>query len=165
MGVLGLTVHTLMSTSGCRGVTFSHPQSWSSVTWSDGCLVAVEPARADGDFRANLVLTVMGNDGLSFRDWQTRTDQMLALMLRDYALVDLERLTVAGHPGGRRCARHVAPSGALVLTNQWFTVVGDVGVTLSGTADVWSFAALRTLFTRSVATLAIPTTRVLISDS
>jgi len=121
-------------------------------------VVALEPGRADGGFRANLVLTVAENSGLSFRDWQSKTDQMLPLLLRDYSLVDLERLKVAGLPGGRRCARHLSSSGALVLTNQWFTCVGDVGITLSGTADVSSFGPLRTLFAQAAATLTLTST-------
>ncbi len=150
------------STSHCTGVTFAHPQSWLSVPWGAEGVVAIEPARADGGFRANLVLTVTGNGGVSFRNWQAKTDRILPLLLRDYALVDLARLVVAGHPGGRRCARHVAPSGTLVLTNQWFTAVGDLGVTLSGTADISSFGILATLFAQAAATLTIPTAPVAI---
>lgn len=148
----------LPSTSQLRGVAFDHPRSWCSALWGNEAVVALEPDRTDGGFRANLVLTVVENGGLSFRDWQAKTDQMLPLLLRDYSLVDLERLAVTGHPGGRRRARHVAPSGALVLTNQWFTAVGDLGITLSATADVSSFGALRTLFAQAAATLTIPTT-------
>lgn len=147
----------LQRASHCSGLGFTHPQSWLSSAWGAEGLVALEPVRPDGGFRANLVLTVMDNAGLSFRDWQAKTDRMLPLLLRDYSLVDLERLEVARHPGGRRCARHVSPSGALVLTNQWFTVAGDLGVTLSGTADVLSCGALRTVFTHAASTLTLPT--------
>lgn len=146
----------LLRMSHCSGVGFMHPRSWLSSAWGDEEVVALEPARPDGGFRANLVLTVTSNGGLSFRDWQTKTDRVLPLLLRDYSLVDLERLEVAGHPGGRRCARHVTSSGALVLTNQWFTAIDGRGITLSGTADVSSFGALRTAFTQAAATLTVP---------
>lgn len=145
------------SRSECQGVSFCHPRSWASTSWGSECVVALEPARADGGFRANLVLTVVDSDGLSFRDEQAKTDRMLPLLLRDYSLVDLERLDVAGHPGGRRSARHVAPSKALVLTNQWFTRIGEVSITLSATADVSSVGPLRTLFARAAATLTATT--------
>lgn len=146
-------------TSECKGVRFAHPHTWAGTWWGNECLAVVEQARSDGGFRANLVLTVTSNGGLSFRDWQSRTDQFLPRMLTNYSLVDIERLSVAGRPGGRRCARYLAPSGALVLTHQWFTSAGDLGVTLSGTADIFSFAALRTVFAHAAATLTIPSSR------
>jgi len=157
-------VDGLPSTSHCRGVRFHHPRSWRGAPWGDEALVALEPARADGGFRANLVLTVMSNGGLSFRDWQAKTDRMLPILLRDYSLLDVERLEVAGQPGGRRCARYVSPSGCLVLTNQWFTAVGDLGITLSATADVSSFGLLQTLFAQAAANLTIPSTHIPTSD-
>jgi len=97
-------------------------------------LVAVEPDRQS--WRANVVLTRTELEGLSFRDWQVGTDELLARTLHDYRLLDLERLTVAGRDGGRRLAHHVTAKGVAVVLEQWCVAVGAVGWALTSTVDV-----------------------------
>ncbi len=123
------------------GARMSVPEGWEILVAEDSdTVVALEPA-ADGDdgFRANLVLSVVGNDGMSFRDWQTATDETLPAMLQDYLLLDLEKRPVAGLPGGRRLAHHVSPEGVALTMEQWFTVVDGVGFTLTATVDSWRY--------------------------
>lgn len=99
-------------------------------------LVTMEPATSPAPFRANMVLTVVDNAGLSFRDWQVATDAMLPRMLADYLLLDLEKMTVWGYPGGRRLAHHVSTSrGVAVTMEQWFTAVDSRGYTLTATTE------------------------------
>ena len=71
------------------------PQGWDKVARppTGAVWTAVEPvdlARPDR-FRANLVLTRDDLGGLTFRDWQVASDEVLPTMLQDYLLVDLER--------------------------------------------------------------------------
>lgn len=124
------------------GVAVLAPAGWEQVDVPDPGtpLVVVEP-RDDG-FRANLVVTRTDLAGMSFRDWQVGTDELLARTLTEHHLIDLERLTVAGRPGGRRLVHHVAPSGAAVVLEQWCTVVGGIGWALSATVDVERSGAL-----------------------
>jgi hypothetical protein len=116
-------------------------------------LIAVEPPRltdagpAPTLFRANLVLTIDDLAGASFRDWQTGADQLLPKQLQAYQLIDLERRPVAGRPGGRRLAQHVVDGVTPVTLEQWFTMVGPYGYTLSASTDRWRCDALAELFT------------------
>ena len=123
------------------GARMSVPEEWEVLTSEDSdTVVALEPS-APGDevFRANLVLSVVDNGGLGFRDWQTATDEVLPAMLQDYLLLDLEKRPVAGLAGGRRLAHHVSPEGVALTMEQWFTVVDGVGFTLTATVDSWRY--------------------------
>jgi hypothetical protein len=106
--------------------------------------VALEPADPDhpGRFRSNFVLTASTTGGLSFSDWQNGTDELLPRMLDDYLLVDLERLVVNAHPGGRRLAHHAGPGGQALTMEQWFTQIDDVGYTLTATVETYRYDAL-----------------------
>lgn len=108
-----------------------------------------------GGFATNLVLSMADNAGLSFRDWQVATDQMLPRILSDYLLLDLERCQVAGRLGGRRLAHHVAPNGVAVTMEQWFTAVDGVGWTLTATVDSSRYDEQAALFARAAAGLEI----------
>lgn len=94
---------------------------------------AVEPSTATGAFRSNLVLTCDEVGPMSFRDWQSGTDELLPRTLDDYLLVDLERLEIDGRPGGRRLAHHVDRAGRALTMEQWFTLDGTRGWTLTAT--------------------------------
>ncbi|MFI7587098.1 hypothetical protein ACIB24_08500 [Spongisporangium articulatum] len=100
-------------------------------------LVALEPPT--GDFRASLVVTADALN-LNFRDWQATTDRALPAALAEYQLIDLERRPFAGADGGRRLAHHVAPGGAAVTMEQWFTVRGGVGYTLTASVGTANYA-------------------------
>ena len=122
------------------------PQGWDKVARppTGAVWTAVEPvdlARPDR-FRANLVLTRDDLGGLTFRDWQVASDEVLPTMLQDYLLVDLERLDVDGRPGGRRLAHHVDQAARALTMEQWFVADGDRGWTLTATVETWSYDAL-----------------------
>jgi hypothetical protein len=118
------------------GASVLVPEGWeTSVNAGSDALVTMEPATSLAPFRTNMVLTVVDNGGLSFRDWQVATDEMLPRMLADYLLLDLEKMTVWGHPGGRRLAHHISPDGVAVTSEQWFTAVGSRGYTLTATTE------------------------------
>ncbi len=139
----------------CSTVSFSHPGSWLRAPGGPAASAALDPPRPDAGFRANLVLTVADNGNLSFRDWQAGTDRILPILLTDYQVIDLQRLGVAGHPGGRRSAYHRAPCGRMVLMKQWFTSVKGFGVTLTATADLCSSGLLTATFEKAASTLSI----------
>ena len=124
---------------------------------ADGAdLVLLEPAQqpaADGvaGFRANLVVTAVPTGGLAFADWQAGSDEILARALDDYLVVDLERLEVDGHPGGRRLAHYRGPRGEALTMEQWVTQVGDLGHTLTATVDTGRYDLLADLFAAAAA--------------
>lgn len=114
--------------------------------------VAVEPADGEpGRFRGNLVLTCDDVTGISFRDWQVATDDLLPRSLTDYLLIDLERIEIDGHPGGRRLAHHVDAGGRALTMEQWFVRDGDRGWTLTATIDTWRYDELADACTGSAA--------------
>jgi hypothetical protein len=107
-------------------------------------LVAREPAEpADPDrFRANVVVTAIGTGGLGVRDWQAGTEELLARVLDDYLVVDLERLVIDGAEGGRRLAHHAGPAGEALTMEQWFVLVDGIGHTLTATVETWRYDEL-----------------------
>ncbi|MFT4083016.1 MAG: hypothetical protein QM638_10550 [Nocardioides sp.] len=138
------------------GVAFQAPDGWDVVRPAADATIVIEPDRADGGFRANLVL-IVGDDGdLSFRDWQNGTDVLLRHELVDFLLLDLERLDVAGHPGGRRLAHHTGREGAGLVTEQWFTQVDRTGYTLTATVDSLRYPLLAIPFDECAASLILP---------
>jgi hypothetical protein len=122
------------------------PEGWDKVARPRAGTVwtAVEPADPDQPdrFRANLVLTCDALGGLTFRDWQTASDEVLPTQLQDYLLVDLERLEIDGRPGGRRLAHHVDQAARALTMEQWFVAGADLGWTLTATVETWSYDAL-----------------------
>lgn len=137
------------------GVAFEAPDGWEVLDGGPETVIALEPDDGRG-FRANLVLTVVDNDGLSFRDWQAATDVMLPETLPDYLVLDLERRDVAGLPGGRRLAHHLAQNGDALVMEQWFTVWDGRGCTLTATVDVLRYAAAADTFEGCADTLLLP---------
>ena len=106
--------------------------------------VAVEPQDPDAPdlFRGNLVLTCDDVAETTFSDWQRATDGILPRSLADYLLVDLEKLEIDGHPGGRRLAHHVDGAGRALTMEQWFTLDQDRGWSLTATVDTWFYDAV-----------------------
>lgn len=143
------------------------PEDWQVLPGvTDRQAVAVEPPGSEGSdasgFRANLVLTVVDNGGMSFRDWQASTDELLPRQLNAYQLLDLERRDVSGHPGGRRLAQHVVPGSppdvveTPVTMEQWFAQVGTTGYTLTATVDSWRYDLLADMFAGLADRLVLP---------
>jgi hypothetical protein len=139
------------------GISVMLPTSWEILSdpTPDVALVALEPAAEPEVFRANLVLTIGPLGGRSLGQWQAISEAALAAALTDYRLIDLEQLDVAGHPGGRRLAHHVTPAGVPVTLEQWFTVVSDLGCTLTGTVSTVRYAVAALVFGELARTLEI----------
>ena len=145
-----------LGVDACR---FRAPTGWDVLPMKPpDRLIVVEPEGLEG-FRANLVLTVMDNGGISFRDWQAGTDELLPQQLQSYQLLDLERIELGGHPGGRRLAQHVVSGPTPVTMEQWFALVGGRGYTLTGTVDSFRYDEVADVFTSAVASLHFETTR------
>ncbi|MDH2414579.1 hypothetical protein [Nocardioides sp. CER19] len=138
------------------GASFPAPEGWDVVTPAPDATIVIEPDRADGGFRANLVLTVGDNGDLSFRDWQNGTDVLLRHELVDFLLLDLERLDVDGRPGGRRLAHHTSREGAGLVMEQWFAQVGSTGYTLTATVDALRYPLLAATLDECAAGLTLP---------
>lgn len=96
--------------------------------------VVVEPGREDG-FRSNFVVTASQVTTESFGDWQIATDVLFDETLERYQLIDLEKVEIAGKPGGRRLAHHAGPNGEALTLEQWFVLTPGVGHTLSATVE------------------------------
>ncbi|MGB5952988.1 MAG: hypothetical protein WBG57_10830 [Ornithinimicrobium sp.] len=107
-------------------------------------------------FRANLVLTVVNNAELTFGQWQRASDHLLPIALKDYELLDVQKVRLAGRPGGRRLARHLSTSGEVLVMQQWFTVCGHLGVTLTATCDVGSYLLLLPQMQTAAVSLTLP---------
>ncbi|HEV2798064.1 MAG TPA: hypothetical protein VGV65_10635 [Nocardioides sp.] len=119
------------------------PRGWDKAVrpYAGTLWTAVQPVdleQADR-FRANLVLTLDDLGGLTFRDWQVGSDEVLPRMLQDFLVVDLERLDIDGRPGGRRLAHHVDRAARALTMEQWFVAGDDRGWTLTATVETWSY--------------------------
>jgi hypothetical protein len=108
-------------------------------------------------FRGTLAHTVepLGAE-IGLREWAHQTEDLVSRTLRGYLLIDLERLGIAGQPGGRRLAHHTGPDDEALVLEQWFVILEEagrsVGHTLTATlatdrydaaADVVAAAARR----------------------
>lgn len=121
------------------------PAGWEELNVPVTLWAAVGPREPEEPldlFRPNLVLTCDDVTGTSFRDWQVATDSLLPRSLTDYLLIDLERIEIDGHPGGRRLAHHVDAAGRALTMEQWFTLHDDRGWTLTATIDTWRYDEL-----------------------
>lgn len=116
-------------------------------------LIAIEPDSAG--LRTNVVLTVEHLGELSFRDWQLGTDQLLPRVLDELVLLDLERLDVDGHPGVRRLAHHTTADGEAATLEQWATLIGHAGVTLSATVATLRYDVMADDLAEIAATLRL----------
>lgn len=168
------------------GIEFVCPADWQVAVSGSDIVVAIEDARtaavaragvqpcattrfrgsgelhaglqpcATSRFRANLALTVLDNADLTFGQWQRASDEALPLLLNGYELLDVQKVRVAGRPGGRRLARHLSASGGVLVMQQWFTILGHLGVTLTATCDMGSYRLLLPQMRAAAASLALP---------
>ncbi|UYM07768.1 hypothetical protein [Solicola gregarius] len=94
----------------------------------------VAPANGD-DFRPNIVVTVDDLEpGHTLESWQEFTESVSPQLLDQYLLIDNELLEQRGHPVFHRLAHHANPDGVALTMEQWCTVRGNRGFTLTGTA-------------------------------
>lgn len=142
-----------------------HPRSGDRLEVPDGwevqgddveadTVVVIEPDLGQG-FRANLVLSVVGNGDLDFAQWQDLSEQGLPRALDGYLLLDRCRAEVAGTPGGRRLAHYTTPDGVPVTMEQWFTALDGSGHTLTATAPDLRYAELSELWSTVAASWQI----------
>lgn len=152
------------------------PPDWDRMARPPGetLWMAIEQHGLDSDrFRGTLAHTTEPlAPEIGLREWVHQTENLVRRTLRDYLLIDLERLGVAGLPGGRRLAHHTGPDDEALVLEQWFVIVehahGSVGHTLTATlatdrydavADVvaaaaqqWQPAALKSATDAAVST-------------
>ncbi len=143
------------------GLGCAVPADWEiRLDPAEGTAYAVleAPREIDGHpaFRANLVATVGTTGGLGFRDWQAGTDELLPRVLADYQLIDLEKLTIDRHPGGRRLAHHASEEAGPLTMEQWFALVDGTGYTLTATVDTGRYDGFADLFAQVAATIVLP---------
>jgi len=103
-------------------------------------LVAAEPAAGHGGIRSNVVVTVDAVT-MGFKDWQLGNDELLPGALREYQLLDLERVTVSGHEGVRRLATHTVEDRSVTM-EQWAGLVDQQGWTVTFTVPTMRYAAM-----------------------
>jgi hypothetical protein len=109
------------------------PAGWERRDNVDGCaVVAVEPAREDGHFCANAVVTVERRDrAVPAEDWVRRSREALAESLNRLRVIDLESTELAGLPAERTLAHYVHPGFGGVTLEQWALAHGEFGYVLS----------------------------------
>jgi hypothetical protein len=140
------------------GAALRVPSAWDVILdpQPEIALVALEPVSSEPSaFRANLTLTNSNLNGMSFRDWQSSSDQVFPEILSEYYLIDLERVTFAQTPGGRRLVHYASPQGHAITLEQWFTRIDDIGHTLSATVDSLRYAASADLFAALAGTVEL----------
>lgn len=113
-------------------------------------LVGIEPSddhRHDGAFRANVVVTA-GDvpDGLSFDDWLHLNDVANAQKLADYFLLDAEIYQQHGRAMHRRMAHHTVENQTAVTIQQWSTMRGRRGYTLTASSQTLNLQNMAALF-------------------
>lgn len=86
-----------------------------------------------GPFVSNLTVAIESNGSLTFEEWQVGAELAFTEMLPGYVPVDLERLTVGGHQGGRRLSIYAGPNGEALTMEQWFVAIDGTGYTMTAT--------------------------------
>jgi len=111
-------------------------------------LLALEPDAEDDVFRANVVLTIENiDDG---ERWQETAGAALSEHLREYLLLDEERLPIADddtvESGVRRLFHHHIPGSGAITGEQWAWVAGDRGFTLTASTATFDYDDKADLF-------------------
>ncbi len=149
----------MTSTLHLFGARVPTPLGWEPVdTGFAGVAAVVEPVdpAAPEAFRASLTLSVEQLGDADLRTWQATAEAAATAGLQDHRVIDREHTDVAGRPGGRRLAHHVAPSGAAVVLEQWFVAAGGAGWTLSATVDTARYDLLADELALSAAAWVVP---------
>ncbi|MGQ0630723.1 MAG: hypothetical protein ACT4P1_06740 [Sporichthyaceae bacterium] len=106
--------------------------------------------------QANILVTVSELPAaMTFRDWQLGTDQLLGQTLDEYLLLDLEHVSLGGHPGVRRLGCHNA-GGRAVTMEQWAAAVGTRGLAVTATVSTGVYDAFADDLSAIAAGLHIP---------
>ena len=147
-------METLVTTDGLMlwrhrraGFAIPLPRDWhiQEDPRADVALIAVAPE--SDDFRPNIVVTV---DELepdrTLQSWQEFTDSASEQLLDQYLLIDTEVLERHGHPIARRLAHHPNADGVALTMEQWSTVRGRLGYTVTATAQTMGLQYVAGLF-------------------
>lgn len=107
--------------------------------------IALAGIAADPDpwgFRTNVVVSTDALDrGMTLRAWQSGADALFERTLTDYLLLDIEHVHVGERAGVRRLAHHNAQGRAITM-EQWSTVDGTRGYTLTASVSTLAYPAL-----------------------
>lgn len=130
------------------GFSVPAPRDWLLREDPQDKVAAVIVAPEDGDeFRPNMVVTVDDLEpGQSLLAWQEFVESVSPKMLDGYLLIDTEVRTLRGHDVFRRLAHHANPDGVALTMDQWSTVRGNVGYTLTTTAETMEFQQTAGMF-------------------
>jgi len=79
---------------------------------------------------------------LAFGTGRRATTGCCPSLLEGYLLIDLELTQVAGRHGVRRLAHHTTQENRAVCMQQWATLAGGIGYTLTVTVPTLRFVAL-----------------------
>lgn len=152
-----MTGQLLRYTHRSPGFSIDLPADWEmQVDPQPAVAIAVLQPRADEAFRANLVVTTDElPDGMDLAMWQAGTEELLPGALTDYFLLDAEDTVLAGEPARRRLAHHVTEDVVAVTMQQWSTVRGRRGLTVTTTVDTLELAGTAALFGRIVSSLRL----------
>lgn len=137
------------------------PPGWRRVDDPAAVIVLVEPYTPEiarqRAFRANASLILEQPHEL-LRDLAAFTTRMvdnLLLTLTDAHVIDIEPVDLAGREGRRLLCGYRSGKYALAL-EQWWTVIGETGVTLSGTCAVEDYLRASPIFEVLAAGLVLP---------
>jgi DNA primase len=121
------------------------PAGWEHAEDVDGCaLIAVEPARDDPHFRANVVVTIerLGRDA-ELEPWAERSLDALRASLERLRVIDLDTTEISGLPARRALTHYVHGQFGGINLEQWSLVHGGLGFVVScstaalGYDDLW----------------------------
>jgi hypothetical protein len=133
-----------MSTHAGRGFTVDVPSLWELHIdpRPDVAVAALGPESDPWGFRTNVVVTVDELDrGMTLLAWQGGADELLPSALGDFLLVDREHVYVGERAGIRRLV-HYAVDGRSVTLQQWATIEGPRGYTLSASVSTLAYPRL-----------------------
>lgn len=139
------------------GFSIDLPSDWEmQVDPQPAVAIAVLEQRDDDAFRANLVVTTDDlPDGMDLTIWQAGIEERLPDALNDYYLLDMENVVLDQEPAHRRLAHHITGSGVAVTMQQWSTLCGRRGLSVTTTVDTLELASTAALFNRIVASLSV----------
>lgn len=118
------------------------PEDWHlAIAPRPGISMVARPPGEAGEVAQ--VLLELGEVGeVELRDWQREVDVSLPGLVVGYQLLDLELVTVAGHPGVRRLATHTGVDGTSMTLEQWATLVRGRGFTVTASCPTLRYAEL-----------------------
>jgi hypothetical protein len=138
-----------------EGFSLGVPTSWEVRLDEPVAFIAADPTTDQWGFRTNFVISCEAlDDGMTMNDWQAGDEKGLDTTLFDYLLIDRQPVHVDGRSGLRRLGQH-GVDGRAVTFEQWTTVDGDRGLTLTASGSTLAYPALSPLFAAVAASFRI----------